>query len=136
MTSNFYFTATSWFPGNVRIKPHSKLSAGGGLTFFSPLKYVWISEKRKNQSVIFRNLERICMSDPHLKNFARITFCHNFSVRLSFVCLIQTLRKLNYLKFTYFQWLWLASPWKYCKSESQCSLWPGFDIGHWLKISL
>ena len=27
MTSNFYFTATSWFPGNVRVKPHSKHSA-------------------------------------------------------------------------------------------------------------
>ena len=29
MTSNFYFTATSWFPGNVRVKPHSKHSEGG-----------------------------------------------------------------------------------------------------------
>ena len=27
MTSDFYFTATSWFPGNVRVKPHSKHSA-------------------------------------------------------------------------------------------------------------
>ena len=27
MTSNFYFSATSWFPGNVRVKPHSKHSA-------------------------------------------------------------------------------------------------------------
>ena len=27
MTSEFYFTATSWFPGNVRVKPHSKHSA-------------------------------------------------------------------------------------------------------------
>ena len=27
MTSNFYFTATSWFPGNVRVKPHQKHSA-------------------------------------------------------------------------------------------------------------
>ena len=24
---NFYFTATSWFPGNIRVKPHSKHSA-------------------------------------------------------------------------------------------------------------
>ena len=30
MTSDFYFTATSWFPGNVRIKPHSKHSGKGG----------------------------------------------------------------------------------------------------------
>ena len=30
MTSNFYFTATSWFPGNVRVKPHSKHSVWGG----------------------------------------------------------------------------------------------------------
>ena len=27
MTSDFYFTATSWFPGNIRLKPHSKHSA-------------------------------------------------------------------------------------------------------------
>ena len=27
MTSDFYFTATSWFPGNVRVKPHSRHSA-------------------------------------------------------------------------------------------------------------
>ena len=27
MTSDFYFTAISWFPGNVRVKPHSKHSA-------------------------------------------------------------------------------------------------------------
>ena len=29
MTPNFYFTATSWFPGNVRVKPHSKHSVLG-----------------------------------------------------------------------------------------------------------
>ena len=29
MTSDFYFTATSWFPGNVRVKPHLKHSAPG-----------------------------------------------------------------------------------------------------------
>ena len=27
MTSDFYFTAKSWFPGNVHVKPHSKHSA-------------------------------------------------------------------------------------------------------------
>ena len=27
MTSHFYFNATSWFPRNVRVKPHSKHSA-------------------------------------------------------------------------------------------------------------
>ena len=29
MTSGIYFTATSWFPENVRVKPHSKHSGGG-----------------------------------------------------------------------------------------------------------
>ena len=33
MTSDFYFTATSWFPGNVRVKPHSKHSGGRGHWF-------------------------------------------------------------------------------------------------------
>ena len=27
MTSDFYFTATSWFPRNFRVKPYSKHSA-------------------------------------------------------------------------------------------------------------
>ena len=30
MTSDFYFTVTSWFPENVRVKPYSKHSGGGG----------------------------------------------------------------------------------------------------------
>ena len=30
MTSDIYFTATYWFPGNVRVKPYSKHSEGGG----------------------------------------------------------------------------------------------------------
>ena len=30
MTSDFYFTATFWFQGNVRVKPHSKHSWGWG----------------------------------------------------------------------------------------------------------
>ena len=30
MTSDFYSTPTSWFPGNICIKPHSKHSGGGG----------------------------------------------------------------------------------------------------------
>ena len=31
MTSYLYFTATSWFPENVRVKPYSKHSGVGGL---------------------------------------------------------------------------------------------------------
>ena len=30
MTLDLYFTATSWFSGNVRVKPHSKQSGGPG----------------------------------------------------------------------------------------------------------
>jgi hypothetical protein len=41
MTSNFYFTATSWFPGNVRVKPHSKHSASR--KFLQKKNWIWVS---------------------------------------------------------------------------------------------
>ena len=36
MTSDFYFTTTSWFPGNVRVKPHSKDIAPSGFWQIMP----------------------------------------------------------------------------------------------------
>ena len=55
MTSDFYFTATSWFPENVRVKPHSKHSATSAiLTNFWPLPLLCnYSLKTRRQLNIF-----------------------------------------------------------------------------------
>ena len=49
MTSDFYFTTTSWFLGNVRVKPHSKHSGGsggvGGEIAHLPQILAWIEAK-------------------------------------------------------------------------------------------
>ena len=78
MTSDFYFTATSWFPGNVRVKPHSKHSGGGGIYKWGPkiwgegqvvragttlppvLDYVFSTENKQKTSAYV-----IYMNDPY-----------------------------------------------------------------------
>ena len=47
MTSDFYFTATSWFPGNVRVKPHSKHSGGGSNCPLPRFRRSWIMISQK-----------------------------------------------------------------------------------------
>ena len=59
MTSGFYFTTTSWFPGNVRVKPHSKHSAP-----LSP-SFLWRVKKetgQKNHSPLWSILTFHCRS--------------------------------------------------------------------------
>ena len=54
MTSDFYFTVTSWFPGNVRVKPYSKHSESVAPELMSSSTWFWIgSPKAAKRSEIF-----------------------------------------------------------------------------------
>ena len=82
MTSNFYFTATSWFPGNVRVKPHSKHSAPPpiltALTFFQGLVVVSIQRSFS----WFMNFSRTYRYINHVSNnIVRWWFCKMFLLK-------------------------------------------------------